>query len=129
MEIKTKAVVGDSDATIDVIFKDSSGKHIGQLYFGFSSRDYDVYNCKFGNIPASAFPKDILGSDTVIKIVKTQDGTSPKVSMFYNDVEVLSQVISENTCTGSNYSPDYYGDVAMIQFYQKDKSSNFYKPT
>ena len=126
MEIKTKAVLGDSEARIDVVLNDSSGEYTGRFHFGFLSRDYHVYNCKSGDIPASVFPKDIPGSDTVIKIVKTQDGTSPKVSMFYNDVEVLSLVFSEETC--SDYSPEYYGDVAMIQFKSEDKSSNFYKP-
>jgi hypothetical protein len=128
LEIKTNAKMGDSSASVDILFHDSQGNYIGQLYFGFSKKDFKLYgSCDelVTNSLDKAPPPAVVGDPTIIKITKTKTGMGVKTRliMFYNGAEVLNFDIRTSSCD----KPIYYRNVEKIEFYKYDMSSKYYK--
>ncbi|KAL5270173.1 hypothetical protein ACHWQZ_G001043 [Mnemiopsis leidyi] len=122
IELKTDAVIGDENKTVDILFYDRVGSYIGQFYFGFTKPDYLIYSCQSQGFQAD-FPADASGVDTIISIKKTKnsDGTS-YLAMFYDNVRVVNYELSNANC-----KEGYYNEVEMISFYTFDQGEKFYR--
>ena len=117
------AKIGE-DKSVDVLFYDSNENYIGQLYFGFSRPEYNIYSCSKSQPFQANFPVDVTGIDTVITITKTKNsGGISTLVMFYNDVRVVDyELSSANGC-----KEGMYGNVEKIEFYRFDDGEKFYR--
>ena len=124
LQIRTNSEIG-SDEEVRVYFYDAqSDEPAGGVFLLFTSPpQYVLRWCSASN---TDFPSTLPSeTDKVWKI--TRSSGTPSVVIHCNNKEVLKVVLSDSTCSHSNWN--YWSrDVEKIKFYSSDTASDYYRP-
>ena len=125
LEVRTSSVLG-SYGRVDVYFYSAEGDRAGAvgLYFTTTALQYQLGWCSasYTNLPVTPPSAD----DKVWRITLTRT-TGVRVVIHCNDVEVLNTLISQATCSDSEWNTYWNRDVTKIKFYSWDRASDFYR--
>ena len=125
IQIRTNSVVG-SDEEVRVWFY-GSGSYVGGVYLYFSSPPkYKLPWCSTSN---TEFLIDLPPeTDKIWTIIHTRTSDETGIAVHCNNVEVLNVVISDTTCSDSDWSTIWSKDVDYTRFISYDTASDYYRP-
>ena len=108
-----------------VYFYTSQGGTAGGVYLQFvSTLQYCIYYCtSCTNFPTNP-PADV---NKVWRISVTRT-SGIRLQIHCNDVEVLNTLISDTTCSESDWSTEWNRDIEKIHFSNSDTASDYYRP-
>ncbi|KAL5248076.1 hypothetical protein ACHWQZ_G017302 [Mnemiopsis leidyi] len=124
LEIKTDSAVGSGDCVF-LYFYTSQGYEAGGVYLHFTSTlQYWIYYCStsYTDFPTNP-PADV---NKVWRITKTRT-SGIRLQIHCNDVEVLDILISDTTCSYSDWSTYWNRDIEKMYFDYSDTASDYYK--
>ena len=126
LEIKTDSSLG-SDETVLVYFFNSEGDDAGTIIFHFTSTlQYQLWYCTNSR---TNFPTELpTETDKVWRISLTRT-SGIRLVIHCNEVEVLSILLSDSTCTSSSWNSVWSRDVEEIKFSISDSASDYYRGT
>ena len=124
LEVRTNSVLGSSDQLL-VDFFSAGGEHAGRviLYFTSPIRYYLTF-CSTWQTNLPVTPPS--ATEKVWRITLTRTA-GVRVVIHCNDVEVLNTLLSQATCSGSDWSTYWNRDVTKIKFPSGDHASDDYK--
>ena len=127
LQIRTDSLDGSTEQ-VGVFFRTGWTTWVGAVYFYFTSPPkYWIGSCSASqtNFP-TALPTETDKIWTV-KLSKTSGTVS--IVIYCNNKEVLNVVLSDTTCSQSDWSEDWRRDVDKIEFSSKyDNASDYYRP-
>ena len=124
LEVRTNSVLG-SDERVDVVFYSAEGEYAGEVNLIFTSNlQYLIDWCgtTYTNLPVTPPSAD----DKVWRITLTRTA-GVRLVIHCNNVEVLNTLISEATCSRSDWSTYWSRDVTKIQFHHNGLASDDYR--
>ena len=124
LQIRTDSVV-ESKERVAVNFYNAQGSLAGGIQLSFSSTPtYYLSSCSNShtNFPAS-LPTE---SDKIWKLslIRTSD---VRLMIHCNNKEVLNVVLSDTTCSHSDWSFHWNRDVEKMKFFSSDRASDYYR--
>ena len=125
LNITTDSTLGSNDK-VNVYLRASQGNIAGGLTLLFSSTpQYWISYCSsdYTNFPTN-LPSD---SDKVWRVTLTRT-SGIRLVIHCNEEEVLNTLISDSTCSKSDWSTTWSKEVAKIEFYSSDTASDYYQP-
>ena len=124
LEIKTDSALGSED-TLGVYFLSAGGESAGGVFLCFTSHpQYCLGWCtSWTNLPVN--PPS--ATDKVWRITLTRTA-GVRIVIHCNDVEVLNTLLSQATCSRSEWSTYWNRDVTKIMFASWDTASDYYRP-
>ncbi|XP_063693709.1 uncharacterized protein LOC134825463 [Bolinopsis microptera] len=123
LEIKTNSVLGSGDKVV-VDFYSAGGAYAGRVGLWFTSTPGYLINwcgMSYTNLPVN-LPSP---TDKVWRITLTRTA-GVRVVIHCNEVEVLNILLSQATCSNSDWSTIWIWDVAKIMFHPADTASDYY---
>ena len=126
LQIWTNSEIGRNEV-VKVWFFNAQGFSAGGLVLSFTSPpQYWLGYCSssYNNFP-TALPSE---TDKVWTITLTRSSGAPSVVMHCNNKEVLNVVLSDSTCSNSNWRDYWSKDVEKIIFDSSDTVSDYYRP-
>ena len=124
LEIKTDSVMGSSDKVAVVLL--SGNAYTGVVYLFFTSpQQYHLSWCTAGNYKFHVNPPS--DNDKIWRISLTRTA-GVRLVIHCNEVEVLNTLLSQATCSDSEWSTYWSRDVTKIKFTSSDKASDYYRP-
>ena len=122
LQIRTDSEIGSNEA-VRVSFYNAKREHAGgvSLYFS-SSPQYSLYWCTSYTDFPTALPSE---TDKVWTITRSSDTRS--VVIHCNNKEVLNVVLSDSTCSYSDWREHWSRDVEKILFLLIDTASDYYR--
>ena len=128
LQIRTDSVIG-SDERVSLLLLTSEGVYAGGIIIVFSNPPiYWLGYC----LHQTNFPSDLPSeTDKVWQITFTRSSGAIGVTILCNDKEVIIMVLSNTTCTRSEWSTkwDISKTVAKILFQTSDTASDYYRPS
>ena len=124
LAIKSDSTMGSNDI-VDVEFYTSQGDEVGALALYFSSTPvYYIWPCSsdWTNFPTNLPP----GKDKVWRVTSTRT-SGIRLVIHCNEVEVLNILMSDSTCSDSDWSTYWSREVAKIEFSSYDTASDYYQ--
>ena len=119
LEIKTGSGFEQS-----VFFYTAQEDYVGGVAIRFSpSPQYYIYDCTWTDFPTQ-LPS---ASVKVWRITKTRT-SGIRLRIQCNEKEVLNILMSDSTCSYSNWRRDWTSDNIKIYFTSSDTASDFYRP-
>ena len=85
---------------------------------------YRIFNC---NSVLSNFPTSLPEADEKVWRITKTITSDIRLQIHCNNVEVLNTIISEATCSDSDWSTIWNRDVEKIYFLTTDTASDYYK--
>ena len=124
LEIKSDSTLGSNDE-VGVLFLTSQGDITGSLYlYFFSTPEYLIGYCSSSSAYLHTnLPPD---KDKVWRITLTRT-SGIRLVVHCNEEEVLNYLISDSTCSISNWSTFWSREVAKIKFSSFDDASDYYQ--
>ena len=125
LEIRTNSVLWSSDE-VDVHFFSAGGEYAGAVTLRFSSTlQYWLSWCttSWYNLPVT--PPSAAYKVWRITLTRT---AGVRLVIHCNEVEVLNTLLSQATCSDSEWSTYWSRDVTKIKFTSSDKASDYYRP-
>jgi hypothetical protein len=124
LEIKTDSSVND-DVRVELRFFDVGGVSAGGLLIGFYKKmEYQLENCR----PYVGFPSTLPSAiDKVWTIILTKS-SGVRLRILCNGVEVANVLMSDTTCSKSEWSQYWNRPVKKIEFHSYDTASDNYRP-
>ena len=117
-----------SDEGVHMMLFHSQGDHAGGFNIKFSSPPkFWLGHC----ISPTNFPTDLPSdTDKVWQITLTKSSGVIGVTILCNDKEIINMVLSNDTCSQSEWSTkwDISKTVAKISFKEIDTASDYYRP-
>ena len=125
LQIRTDSVVG-SNERVAVSFFNAGGSLVGGINLYFTSPpQYEIRYCTTSktNLPTD-LPAEI-DKNWTITLTRTSD---VRLQIHCNDKEVLNVVMSDTTCSDSEWRKNWSMNVKAIKFSSKyDTASDFYR--
>ena len=126
LQIRTDSVIG-SDERVSLQLLTSQEKYAGGINIRFSSPPiYWLGYC----LHQTNFPSDLPSeTDKVWQITFSRSSGAIRVTILCNDKEIVNMVLSDTTCTRSEWSTkwDINKTVAIILFQEIDTASDYYR--
>ena len=124
LELKTDSTLGSRDE-IDIIFHNSLRQPAGCVEIHFDSTPkYWLYWCT--GSPAN-FPSTLpTAVDKVWRISLTRT-SDIRLQIHCNDLEVLSFLLSDETCDRSDWRDYWSRDIERLLFFYEDTASDYYR--
>ena len=125
LQIRTNSEIGSKEVVRSVFFYNAEGENAGAVELSFTSPpQYWLGGCtSYIDFP-TALPSE---TDKVWKITLTRSSGTPSVVIHCNNKEVLNVVLSDSTCSRSDWSDFWSRDVERILFIVSDEASDFYR--
>ena len=127
LQIRTDSVIG-SDEKVSLLLITPDGIYAGGIIIVFSSPPKFWFGyCTHG----TNFPTDLpTETDKVWQITFTKSSGVIGVTILCNDKQVINMVVSDSTCTRSEWSNrwDINKTIAKILFQVVDTASDYYRP-
>ena len=124
LQIKTDSVVG-SDEEMKVYFYTAGNYQAGGVFLYFSSPpQYRLKDCSSSSTDfPTALPTE---TDKIWTLTRTRTSGTIRIIIQCNNKEVLNIVLSDTTCSESDWSSDWRGDAEKMMFLKR--ASDFYRP-
>ena len=104
----------------------SQRSYAGGVILSLSSPPH--YMLSWCNTSQTNFPAPLPSeTDKVWTITLTRSSGTPRVVIHCNNKEVLNVVLSDSTCSCSDWSDFWSRDVKRILFIVSDEASDFYR--
>jgi hypothetical protein len=126
VEISTTSHLGSGDQ-INMSFSTSQKDWAGGIWLRFTSpAQYVIQYC---TTSWTSFPADLPPDADKVWIVTLTRTSGIRVVIHCNEVEVLNFLISDSTCSHSDWSKYWRRRVAKIIFHSDvDTASDYYRP-
>ena len=107
-------------------FHTSQRDYAGGVYIYFTSTpQYKIYFCTTSR---TNFQTDLpTAKEKVWRITKTRNSEDIRIQIHCNEVEVVNILMSDTTCSVSNWNSYWSRDVRKIHFTSWDTATDFYK--
>ena len=125
LEIRTNSVPGSDDQVI-VFFYPAGGVAGGLWLYFTSTLKYSLSYCTTSRYNFPVTPPS--AADKIWRITLTRTA-GVRLVIHCNDVEVLNTLLSEATCSYSQWSTNWNKDVTKIKFHSTDTASDYYGKT
>ena len=119
-------MIGSEDR-VAMLLLTSQGDMVGGINIRFSSPPkYWLSYCIYQTFFATTLPAE---TDKVWQITLTKSSGVIGVTILCNDKEVINMVLSDSTCTRSEWSDrwDISKTVAEVMFQDRDTASDYYR--
>ena len=127
LQIRTDSVLGSDEEVRLWFYNSGSGSYVGGVYLYFSSPP--KYYLEWCSDSKTEFPIELPPeTDKVWTIFHTRTSDETGIAVHCNNVEVLNVVISDTTCSDSDWNSIWSKDVDYTHFYSFDTASDYYRP-
>ncbi|KAL5264054.1 hypothetical protein ACHWQZ_G005225 [Mnemiopsis leidyi] len=123
LEIKTNSTLESRDK-VDVLFYNSQGEEAGGVYIYFTSTpQYRLYWCSY----TTNFPSNPPAAVDKVWRISLNKTSGIRLQIHCNDVEVVNFLLSDDTCSNSDWRENWSRDVEKIAFPEYDTASDYYR--
>ncbi|KAL5263950.1 hypothetical protein ACHWQZ_G005141 [Mnemiopsis leidyi] len=123
LEIKTNSTLESGDE-VEVYFYNSQGEDAGRVWIYFSSTpQYRLVWCSSD----TNFPSNLPAAVDKVWRISLNKTSGIRLQIHCNDVEVLNTLLSDDTCSDSDWREYWSRDVEKIAFYRGDTASDYYR--
>ena len=124
LQIRTDSEIRSYEK-VDVWFYNAQDEPAGGAILIFTSPPlYTLSWCSTSILP-TALPSE---TDKVWAITLTRSSGTPSVVIHCNNKEVLNVMLSDSTCSSSDWRDYWSKDVEKIKFVSGDTASDYYRP-
>ena len=123
LQIKTNSVDGSDEKVVVYFYTAQSWTGGVNIYVSSSLK----YYLNFCTSSWTDFPTALPTETDKIWTISFSKTSGIRLIIHCNDKEVLNVMISDTTCTDSNWSTKWSSDVEKIQFTSSDKASDYYR--
>ncbi|KAL5263941.1 hypothetical protein ACHWQZ_G005133 [Mnemiopsis leidyi] len=123
LEIKTNSTLESGDR-VYVLFFNSQGEYAGVVYIYFiSTPKYWLYWCS----SYTNFPSNLPAAVDKVWRISLNKTSGIRLQIHCNDVEVANFLLSDDTCSNSDWREYWSRDVEKIAFSEYDTASVYYR--
>ena len=126
LQIRINSQVG-SNEQVTVPFFTAGEDQVGGVYLYFASPpQYYLGFCisSWTNFP-TALPSE---TDMIWTVTLTRTSGTVRLIIHCNNKELVNIVMSDNSCSESNWNEKWSHDVEKIRFSSSSKASDYYRP-